>query len=458
MTTATEHGSVGTTGPEWIYSPLGRMLAAHPEKLTAGLKLEAMGQEFVARTLIASQAVWFYIGKLVWPDPVVQIYPRFSFDIFQPSLYIAPAALLIAIAALFALRKTISRGPVAALLFFIIVLFPALGYINFYTMLYTFVADHYQYLACIGIIVLGVETLLWILRAASAAVPTDLSDKREGTARFYRLTTGLLGGGVILSLGMLARGVSDLYTSSEALWRFNTYVNPAAYAAWNNLASAILSRPVVTPSDNHQNHVEALDVLQHSIAAEPGDWRAYHTAGMIYLDENDVEQAAKFLNKGESLMPPFVRNGRANFFMDQSHPGGESVAAAAMLRADSTEAVYSPDYLLANFEDHEQWDRAIGAFTADLQQNPSNAEACFHIGNCFVGKTDYAAAITWYTKAIDNRPNYAEAYFNRGICRRAMKQEQQGIADLLKARELDPMVIVHVPALLQAAAKEFRQN
>ncbi len=179
VTTGTEHGSVGTTGPEWIYSPLGRYLAAHPDQLTTPLKLQALGQEFLARTLIAGQAVWFYAAKLVWPYPVVQVYPRFHFDIFQPSLYVAPVALLIVIILLFTLRKKITRGPLAAVLFFVGVLFPALGYINFYTMLYTFVADHYQYLACIAIIVLGVETLLWILRLPPPSSPQTLLQKMK---------------------------------------------------------------------------------------------------------------------------------------------------------------------------------------------------------------------------------------------------------------------------------------
>lgn len=458
VTTWTEHGSVGTTGPEWIYSPLGRFLAAHPDQITASLKFQAFAQELLARTLIAGQAVWFYIGKIFWPNPVVQVYPRFAFDIFQPTLYVAPVALLALVAILYFLRKKITRGPVTALLFFVIVLFPALGYINFYTMLYTFVADHYQYLACISIIVLAVETLLWVLRTASANVPTDTASKDDGAARFFNLTTGLLGGGLILSLGILTRGVSDLYTSSEALWRSNVIANPAAFAAWNNLATAIVNRPANTMDEVQENRAEALDVLQHSIAAAPQDWRAYHTAGMIYLDENNPDKAAEFLNKGESLMPPFVRNGRANFFLDQARLG-TSTGGGAPLRADIPDAAYSPSYLLGrNFEDHEQWDRAIASFTDDLRQNPGNAEAYFHLGNCYVGKSDFAAAIVNYTAAIDKRPTYAEAYFNRGLCRRALKQEQEGIADLLKARELDPMVLRHVPALLQEAAKQFRAH
>src|SRR2546430_11245630 len=41
-----------------------------------------------------------------------------------------------------------SRGILAAILIFLGLLFPALGFINVYPFLYSFVADHFQYLAC----------------------------------------------------------------------------------------------------------------------------------------------------------------------------------------------------------------------------------------------------------------------------------------------------------------------
>ena len=45
------------------------------------------------------------------------------------------------------------RGPLAAFLFFAGTLFPVLGFVNVYPFLFSFVADHFQYLASIGVIV-----------------------------------------------------------------------------------------------------------------------------------------------------------------------------------------------------------------------------------------------------------------------------------------------------------------
>ena len=46
-----------------------------------------------------------------------------------------------------------SWGLLAGVLFFAGTLFPALGFVDVYPFLYSFVADHFQYLACLGLIV-----------------------------------------------------------------------------------------------------------------------------------------------------------------------------------------------------------------------------------------------------------------------------------------------------------------
>jgi tetratricopeptide (TPR) repeat protein len=49
---------------------------------------------------------------------------------------------------------------------------------------------------------------------------------------------------------------------------------------------------------------------------------------------------------------------------------------------------------------------------------------------------DYRAAIADYTKAIELEPQFAEAYFNRGIARLSIGETREGLDDLRKAGEL----------------------
>jgi len=79
------------------------------------------------------------------------MYPRWSVDAHAAWQYAFPAAAVAVLAALVALRRR-SRGPLAAALLFLGTLFPALGFINVYPFVFSFVADHFQYLAAAGLV------------------------------------------------------------------------------------------------------------------------------------------------------------------------------------------------------------------------------------------------------------------------------------------------------------------
>ena len=132
-------GVVRATGPEWNLQPAQRLL-------------------------IAGRGVWFYAAKLLLPDHLCFNYPRIVPDASDARqwLYVIAAASLLALPA--GLLRVIGRGPLAAALYYGAVLFPALGFVNVFPFRYSFVADHFQYLAGLGLIVLVVAAAAWALR------------------------------------------------------------------------------------------------------------------------------------------------------------------------------------------------------------------------------------------------------------------------------------------------------
>ena len=106
------------------------------------------------RFLIAGRAPWFYLGKLLWPEPLMFFYPRWHLDAGAWWQWLFPAALAGSMALLWIARRRIGKAPLAAMAFFVITLFPALGFVDVYPFRYSFVADHFQYLASIGPIAL----------------------------------------------------------------------------------------------------------------------------------------------------------------------------------------------------------------------------------------------------------------------------------------------------------------
>lgn len=101
----------------------------------------------IERGLIAGRAFWFYAGKLIWPHPLIFIYPRWQISGSMWWQHLYPLSAVGVIILLAVRRKQIGSGPLVAVLLFAGILFPALGFFNTFPMRYSFVADHFQYIA-----------------------------------------------------------------------------------------------------------------------------------------------------------------------------------------------------------------------------------------------------------------------------------------------------------------------
>ena len=115
------------------------------------------------RVIGASYAIWFYVGKLIWPRPLMAMYPVWKIDTSQWYSYLPLVILMLAVAVLWPGRRALlpslqpsglssrTRPYFFVLAWFITALFPALGLVDSYTHRYSagysLVYDHFQYLA-----------------------------------------------------------------------------------------------------------------------------------------------------------------------------------------------------------------------------------------------------------------------------------------------------------------------
>ena len=172
------------------------------ERSLIGAEGSAYGFTFVERVLIAGRVIWFYLGKLIWPLDLIFIYPRWQMSQTIWWEYLFPAAVVVALAILVWLCRW-RRGPLAGMLFFIGTLFPVLGFLNVYPFRYSLVADHFQYLACLGIIV-----------PVAAGISLALTHARS----WQRWTGYALCLCLLITLAMLSHTQSEMYKDVETVW------------------------------------------------------------------------------------------------------------------------------------------------------------------------------------------------------------------------------------------------
>jgi len=228
----------------------------------------------IERCLIAGRAVWFYAAKLVWPFDLSFNYTRWTIDSAAWWQYVFPLLLVLAAVGLWILRRRLGRGPLAALLIFSGSLVPALGFFNVYPMVYSFVADHFQYLASVSMIVL--------VCSLGAAVVRRLASVR---ARWVPTVCALL---LLLVCGSLTWRQSLIYENLETLWTDTIEKNPESWLALGNLGGMRV---------NQKRWNDAERLLEAAITVRDRNPYAHNNLGLVHLETGEIDKARHHLEK-----------------------------------------------------------------------------------------------------------------------------------------------------------------
>ena len=231
--------------------------------------------------LIAGRAVWFYVGKLFWPYKLAFIYDRWDINAAVLWQYLYPLAALTLLLILWLLRRRLGRGPLVAALFFGGTLFPALGFINVYPMRYSFVADHFQYLASLGVITLVIASLASLVRGWR-----------------WRWAPPALGAALLLIFGVCTWRQARLYDNAENLWRDTLTKSPNASVAANNLWIAL---------GRQGRFQEAIPFLETAVRVHPTDEQCRNNLANAYADAGRLADALRVYHAALAQWPNSAR-------------------------------------------------------------------------------------------------------------------------------------------------------
>jgi protein O-mannosyl-transferase len=104
----------------------------------------------VTRLLVAANAAAFYVRLFLAPVGLSPIYPRWEPSANQPLWWIAVALWPLVLAALLRWWRRLGALPTWGILHFFLSLGPVLGLVSFNFFIFSFVAEHFVYLAVIG--------------------------------------------------------------------------------------------------------------------------------------------------------------------------------------------------------------------------------------------------------------------------------------------------------------------
>ena len=342
----------------------------------------------VERILIASRAIWFYLSKLFWPSNLTFIYPRWTVSATHLLDYAWLAALGGLCAAIFFARKYVGRSLEVAALFFVATLSPVIGFIMLYTFRYTFVADHYQYLASIGPIAL-----------ASAGITTLAASFKE--SRHFIFGAAVC---IVAALAVFTWRQSTMYADIEALWRTTIARNHGCWMAHNNLGIVLSQRGEID---------EAIAHYRKTLEMSPDFADADYNLGNALLQKGEVDAAIVHCQRAVTIQPndpeAQVALGNALFqkgLIDESIVHYEKALA---IRPYYVAAHYN---LGSAFLRKGEIDEAIFHCRAVLSTQPEHADAHTILASAFLQKGEIGNAIEQYKKTLEIVPRSVPALNN----------------------------------------------
>ena len=287
-------------------------------------------------------------------------------------------AVLALLGILWRLRRW-SRAPLAGVLIYIVLLFPTLGLLNQYFFIYSFVSDHWQYLACLGI----------IAPCASGIVLLARQSKRWEIC--LEPGTTLLLAGVLF---LLTWQQSRMYTDIETLYRTAIARNPACWMAQVNLGNILYQANRIP---------EAMELFNQAMRIRPAV--AHYSLGNAFLQSGRTSHAIDQYKEALRIDPDYA----------EAH---NNLGNAFFLTGRTSEAI-------------EQYIQA-------LRIHPDFAEAHNNLGNAMVQKGRASEAIDHYKQALRMTPGSASAHNNLAAALGQMGRVAEAIEELNTALRINP--------------------
>ncbi len=337
---------------------------------------EIWSLDFPGRLLVAGRALWFYAWKLAWPAKLAFFYSRWAVDPRVWWQWLFPVAALGAVLALWMTRRRIGKGPLAAVLVFVVTLAPALGFFDVFPMRYSWVADHFQYLASAALIALFAATL-----TGSGVAP----------AAWRRGMTGL----ILTVLGVLTWRHALAYKDAETLWRDTISKEPGSWAARCNLGNILVQR-----GDTR----EATAQYEEALRLNPRSIEAHNNLGTILYKQDRTEEAAAHFAEAVRLEGHFVvarlHLASALIRMDRN---GEAIEQFELILHDQPSLIPAHQQLAQALEREGRTQEAIEeraeVFRLEAWVRATHEIAALRSGTEAIGLAEKACWLTGYSQA-----------------------------------------------------------
>jgi protein O-mannosyl-transferase len=370
---------------------------------------------FLSRLAAAGWVPWFYFYKAIVPFNLSVIYPHWNIDGSRGISYL-PGIILVACLLLFWWkRKSWGRPLLFGLGYFVVVLFPVLGFFDqgFYE--YSLVADHWQYIAIVGPIALMVS--------AGAVLCRQMGERS-------RYVCPVAVAVVLAVLGMSTWRRGSIYQDSQTLWQDTLAKNPNAWMPHNNLGAALASRGQVA---------EAIAEYAAALRIKPDYAEAHNNFGTALVKQGKMPEAIEQFEQALRLKPDYAgAHNNLGVVLAQTgrlQEGIRQFYLVLRIKTDYADAHYNLGKALL---DLGKVPEAIKQYEQALRIKPDYADAHYNLANILLDFGKVPEAIKQYEQVLRIESDSAEAHCNLGDALRQLGKVPEAIARYREALRLKP--------------------
>jgi tetratricopeptide (TPR) repeat protein len=391
------------------------------------------------RFVVAGKGVWFYAAKLLWPVKLAFVYPRWDLETTSFLCWLPLAGVVAGGAVLWAWRRRPwARSGLFGLGCFAAGLLPVLGIFDVYYFRYSFVADHFQYLASVALIAL----------VAGVAMKTCESAGRAGS-----LIGSVMGPAALIVLGALTWRQGGAYRDVESLWRDTLAKNPGSWMAQSNMGDALYK----------EGHVqEAMDHYEQALRINPELAEVHYNLGNVLSQAGRADEAIGHYEQALQIRPHYAeaQNNWGNVLQQMGKLPDAIVHIVHYEQAIRIEPglARAHDNLGNALYQIGKLQESIDHYEQALRINPDRTETHNNLGTVLLQVGRVQDAIGHFEQALRLKPDYAEAHSNLGSALQQAGRLDRAIHHYEEALRIGPdLAAVHYNlgnALSQAGKTE----
>lgn len=230
--------------------------------------------------------------------------------------------------------------------------------------------------------------------------------------------------------------LADIYLNMGKIQPSVEALDKATSLNANNIPALLKLAEIYVVVRDYKKAVEYIDKVMKLDESQP---KAYFFRGIVLLENGDtlhsIRNFQKAIDVDQDYFDAHLQLGL--LYADKKNKLAVDYFNNALnIKPDNTDVSY---YLAIYYQETGGYNEAIKIYEGLLLKDPKFYYALYNIGYInLVYLKDYNIAIDYFTKVIELKPEYTDAWYNRGFAYELQKDAENSRKDYMKALELTP--------------------